>query len=139
MNSHWATINNDGNQYLLHNWYNYFPNDTISSVIEHYGNRVPYNAMASFTQSYSYDSLNRLTSASDSGGYSRSFGYDAYGNMWVTGASGGPWSGSTPTANNFANNRMNGISYDAAGNQLAVNGDTLTYDAENGRLRPKMA
>jgi hypothetical protein len=57
--------------------------------------------------------------------------YDPYGNMWVNPTSGGPWSGSTPTSNAFTNNRINGASYDAAGNQTVVNGDTLTYDAEN--------
>ncbi len=34
------------------------------------------------------------------------------------------------------NNRINGASYDAAGNQLVVNGDTLSYDAENRQVRP---
>jgi YD repeat-containing protein len=29
------------------------------------------------------------------------------------------------------NNQINGASYDAAGNQLVANGDTLSYDAEN--------
>jgi hypothetical protein len=75
--------------------------------------------------------LYRLTSASDSGGWSRTFNYDQAGNMWVTNPVGGPWSGSTPTANAFTNNRINGTSYDLSGNQLVVNGDTLAYDAEN--------
>ena len=83
------------------------------------------------SQSFNYDKLNRLTSASDSGGWSRTFNYDQTGNMWVTNPVGGPWSGSTPTANAFTNNRINGTSYDLSGNQLVVNGDTLAYDAEN--------
>ena len=83
------------------------------------------------SQSFNYDALNRLTSASDSGGWSRTFNYDQAGNMWVTNPVGGPWSGSTPTTNAFTNNRINGASYDLSGNQLVVNGDTLAYDAEN--------
>ena len=82
-------------------------------------------------QSFNYDKLNRLTSATDSGGWSRTFNYDQAGNLWVTNPVGGPWSGSTPTTNAFTNNRINGASYDPAGNQLLVNGDTLAYDAEN--------
>jgi RHS repeat-associated protein len=41
--------------------------------------------------------------------------------------------GNTPTSNASynGNNQIAGVSYDAAGNQLAVNGDTLIYDAEN--------
>jgi len=40
--------------------------------------------------------------------------------------------GNTPRSNVFnGNNQMTGVSYDAAGNQLTVNGDVLAYDAEN--------
>jgi RHS repeat-associated protein len=50
----------------------------------------------------------------------------------VTGNSGVPLAGNTPTGNVYnANNQIGGASYDAAGNQLSVNGATLTYDAEN--------
>lgn len=90
-----------------------------------------YSQLLSFTQTFGYDNLNRLTSVNDSGGYARTFGYDQWGNMWVAGHSGGPWSGTTPITNVFTNNRMNGVSYDTSGNQLIVNGNALTYDAEN--------
>jgi YD repeat-containing protein len=88
--------------------------------------------LAQTNRSYGYDPLNRLTSASDSGGWSRNFGYDQYGNMWVTANSGVTLAGNTPTANVFnSHNQLGGASYDAAGNQTVVNGDALTYDAEN--------
>src|SRR5579884_1502465 len=46
--------------------------------------------------------------------------------------SGLPLAGNMPTANVYnGNNQINGASYDAAGNQLVANGDTLSYDAEN--------
>lgn len=43
--------------------------------------------------------------------------------------------GNTPTANVFNGaNQLAGVSYDAAGNQSSVNGDTMTYDAENRQV-----
>ncbi|MGH9437927.1 MAG: hypothetical protein ACRD22_08520 [Terriglobia bacterium] len=42
----------------------------------------------SFTQTFTYDGANRLATASEGSNWSRSYGYDQYGNMWVTGASG---------------------------------------------------
>jgi hypothetical protein len=42
-------------------------------------------ASATFTQTFGYDNANRLTSALDTGGWSRSFGYDAFGNMTPSG------------------------------------------------------
>jgi RHS repeat-associated protein len=85
-----------------------------------------------FQQTFSYDGANRLTAATDSGGWWRSFGYDQYGNLWVTGNGGVPLAGNTPTWNVYnGHNQISGISYDAAGNQLVANGDTLSYDAEN--------
>ncbi len=86
----------------------------------------------SFQESFSYDGVNRLASATDSGGWSRSFQYDTFGNMYVSANSGVPLAGNTPTANVFnAKNQINGTNYDLAGNQTVVNGDTLGYDAEN--------
>lgn len=38
---------------------------------------------------------NRLAWASDSGGWSRSFGYDAFGNEWITANSGTVLAGNT--------------------------------------------
>jgi uncharacterized protein RhaS with RHS repeats len=91
------------------------------------------NAGLTFNQNFLYDHLNRLTTATDSGGWSRTFGYDEWGNMWLTGSSGVPLAGNTPTSNvyNPANNQISGQAYDAAGNQLSANGNTASYDAEN--------
>src|SRR5581483_12173236 len=44
-----------------------------------------------------------------------------------------PLAGNTPTSNVFTNGKNqinNGTTYDGAGNQISVNGNTLTYDAE---------
>jgi RHS repeat-associated protein len=90
-----------------------------------------------WAQSYSYDGVNRLTAASEAGGWSRSYGYDQYGNRWVSGSSGLQWTDvHEPTASsnfNPANNRLSvaGSSFDAAGNQTYFAPWNLGYDAEN--------
>ena len=86
---------------------------------------------------YSTDSL---TGVVDSGGWSRYFGYDQHGNMWLCGWPGLPPNGSAPAATYCSQNssslfnsanQMAGNSYDAAGNLVSVTGSALTYDAEN--------
>ncbi len=42
----------------------------------------------SWSQSYSYDGVNRLTGAVETGGFNRTYGYDRYGNRWVDSSSG---------------------------------------------------
>src|SRR2546426_5010129 len=74
---------------------------------------------------YAYDAFNRLASASKTGS-SYTYDYDRFGNRWHQN---GPhammltFSGS--------NNRMDGYSYDAAGNLLDDGTHSYTYDAEN--------
>jgi len=88
-----------------------------------------------WTQSYTYDALNRISTASEINGFSRTYGYDRYGNQWVA-ASSGITAGEShePTVGtlfNAANNRLANQGYDAAGNQTSYDPRTLTYDAEN--------
>ena len=91
--------------------------------------------MPQTNRSYGYDTVNRLKAASDSSGWSRQFGYDGWGNMWVTANSGANLAGNTPTANVYnSNNQMGGTSYGPAGNLLLANGFTLGYDAENHQV-----
>ena len=90
------------------------------------------SSLPTFSTNYSYDNVNRVSSASDTGGWSRSFHYDQYGNLWTTGASGTPISGLMPTANVYnGNNQITGNSYDGAGNLTGLGTYTLVYDAEN--------
>src|SRR5690242_15821587 len=137
MSDIWARVQNDDNRWLLdmHNfWGTSDNNGNLQAVNEGYGNSVPFGALNYFGQTYTYDSVNRLSSGGDAW-YSRSFNYDQYGNMWVTGNSGVPLAGNTPTSNVYnGNNQIIGVSYDAAGNQLVVNSNTLTYDAENRQI-----
>ena len=98
-------------------------------------------ATASFTQTYSYDGLNRLKSAVESGASSSSEGYDydRFGNLWWTTPS-APGTNKPCTAGvtgclhvNSANNQLDGGSYDAAGNRLGMGPMGMVYDAE-GRV-----
>jgi RHS repeat-associated protein len=88
-------------------------------------------------QSYTYDALNRLFTASEMGpgGWNIEYGYDRYGNQWVeeartTGIVVDPL---TPKTVNWfsADNRLKLTGYDAAGNQQQFNPWTVSYDAEN--------
>jgi len=90
---------------------------------------APYSA----TQTFTYDKVNRLKSASGLG-WSRTLGYDQFGNMAVTAANPAVDPAHTPTVfANFTNNqwRPSGSVYDGAGNLQTVAGDQFTFDAEN--------
>jgi RHS repeat-associated protein len=95
-------------------------------------------------QTFTYDALNRLTSAQNAGTncaatviggkteyWGNSYGYDAWGNLLNK-------SVTKCSAENFsvaalANNQLSGYSYDAAGNMTSdpTDGVTLNYDQEN--------
>ena len=97
------------------------------------------------TQSYGYDTLNRLTSASENSGasWSEQYGYDRYGNMYVPTCTGVTLTALTPTSLNWfdaSKNRLNqavlpNVSYDVSGNLLHDAGSgAMVYDAENRQL-----
>ena len=96
-----------------------------------------------FNQSYTYDAVNRLATAGDNGGgtgWSENFGYDRYGNAWLTnsGSTGDiPVQTMMPTVStnySTATNQLAGISPDANGNQQSYGGYTIGYDAENRQI-----
>jgi RHS repeat-associated protein len=82
----------------------------------------------SYTQTFGYDSLNRLTTSNENSGanWSQTNGYDRYGNRWID--LGG---GNQSLYLTAATNRITGASYDSAGNLLNDGSHTYTYDAEN--------
>ncbi len=86
-------------------------------------------------QSYGYDGLNRLISASETGSWVQTYNYDQYGNMWMPSSSLGapPVGPGAPTANVYttANNRNANSTYDAAGNLTVFGTVAVAYDAEN--------
>jgi RHS repeat-associated protein len=103
------------------------------------GNVTSFNSTATqiFMRTYTYDSLNRLSTMSSpadaSGCYGLSWTYDRYGNRLSQSAtSGGCFS---PSHGVFPNNRISdaGFSYDASGNMTHDATHSYTYDAE-GRL-----
>jgi RHS repeat-associated protein len=106
-------------------------------------NQVMRQAGHTWTQSYSYDAVNRLMAANEAGGFSRTYGYDRYGNRWVASSSGiTAWDPHEPTAGSLfdiSTNRLANQSYDAAGNQTSYDPRTMAYDAENRMIRATSA
>jgi RHS repeat-associated protein len=98
------------------------------------GDILAANDTANGNWTYSYDPFNRLVGSNkNSGAAVYSYVYDRFGNRWQQN---GPQSFiATFTGNNPAspqnNNRMDGYSYDAAGNLLNDGAHSYTYDAEN--------
>ncbi len=88
-----------------------------------------------YSQSFGYDTLNRLTSAQEGSAWTQTYSYDQWGNRAVPpGSNYIPNTYATPTSlNQYSNNRWNGTGagYDNAGNQTALPSRTFTYDAEN--------
>jgi RHS repeat-associated protein len=87
---------------------------------------------------YGYDTLNRLTTAtSSSGAYvgaTINWGFDGFGNRLSQSGLGNSSVSMFQGTHTYSNNRVDGLSYDAAGNMLAdAAGNQFTYDAE-GRL-----
>jgi len=112
---------------------------TLRATMSGYGTGGPATS-ANFNETYAYDWMSRLTGVVDSGGWSRYFGYDQHGNMWLCGWPGLPPNGSAPAATYCSQNssslftsanQIAGASYDAAGNLTYLTGSNLTYDAEN--------
>ncbi len=134
----WDAVNNNASQLLsvfYTDWGAARNNGDLLGLTEYVGGPGPSSGLTVYNQTFTYDGVNRLQTASDDGGWSRNFAYDQYGSGWVTANNGVPRAGNTPTSNVYnANNRISGASYDAGGNQLAVNGDTLAYDAENRQV-----
>jgi uncharacterized protein RhaS with RHS repeats len=81
------------------------------------------DSVASQTVSYSYDSLNRLASASATGGsaWSQTYSFDGFGNL----TGNGNWTQGV----NAANNQISTVSYDANGNQTQ---STYLRNGESG-------
>ena len=96
------------------------------------------------SQAFGYDGLNRLTAsaetnASNVGTWARNYQSDQYGNTWITAFAGVAPQGDAPQAQGAYNPLTNQLvnrpfNYDNAGNQGIVNGNALSYDAENRLL-----
>jgi len=96
------------------------------------------------SQTFTYDALNRLTSAQNSGTdctrttvngkteyWGNNYGYDPWGNLVSKSVT--KCSAENLSITALANNQLSGYGYDAAGNMTSdpTDGVTATYDAEN--------
>jgi RHS repeat-associated protein len=98
---------------------------------------------ANVTQAYSFDALNRISTASESGGgWSETYGFDVHGNLWWNSRSaslGGPHLMRPDGADWFENGNNRAVkpgeleegSFDAAGNLTKAGVLRLEYDGEN--------
>jgi RHS repeat-associated protein len=90
---------------------------------------------ANRSQAFTYDALNRLSSAwssANAGNYSwgENYSIDAWGNLQIS-PMGTKAHGGNFTLSGNAQNRPTGLAYDAAGNLMSYVSTTYTYDPEN--------
>ncbi len=88
----------------------------------------------SYTQSYSYDSLNRLQTAQENSGssWSQTNGYDLYGNRWIDYGGGNHNLSFSSSTNRIT---TSGFNYDSNGNLINDTLHTYAFDAENKILK----
>jgi RHS repeat-associated protein len=90
------------------------------------------NLDSSRNQQYTYDYLNRLSSAG-SGSWANTYGYDSFGNLNAKNNVAGSGETFNPGAPSTQNQFPSSFTYDGAGNMLNDGINSYTYDAE-GRL-----
>jgi len=111
----------------------YCPNKTATCTTNNGNLQTETLSILGLDQNFNYDSLNRLSSATETGSsWSQNYGYDDYGNRWVSpGVTTSPF---TPIASsNFdTNNRLQiqNTQYDLAGNLQQLGGYTSVWDSE---------
>jgi RHS repeat-associated protein len=134
-----TVANPSATQLTLH--YFYCPSSgtscsTNNGNVQSAGIVVPSPNALNLTQNFSYDTVNRLISAQETGGtddWNQAYGYDQWGNRAVSGNY-IPNTYATPSAlSQYTNNQWlgPGASYDSKGNQKSLPSRTFTYDAEN--------
>jgi YD repeat-containing protein len=123
--------------------YNFSPTQNNGNLVS----QVIQRPEGAWSQSFSYDNLNRLTGITEpsagGAGWNRSYGYDRYGNRWVVKPNPSdllPFETHEPTAESNFNALTNHLSvanswHDLAGNQRYFAPWTLYYDAENRNVR----
>ncbi len=77
------------------------------------------------SQSFTYDNLNRLSSAGTSATWGDSYGYDSWGNLLSKTITKGTAESLSVTVD--ANNHLNGYGYDGNGNLTSLNGVTYNH------------
>jgi RHS repeat-associated protein len=131
----WGAPNADGYYGTCPTWSGTNDNGNLYGSVTYTGGPGAQSSLTAYTDTFTYDGLNRLLTASDSGGWSRNYAYDQFGNMWVTGSTGPGLNSATPTSNVYnSKNQMSTATYDASGNQLTMGPYTVGYDAENHQV-----
>jgi RHS repeat-associated protein len=84
------------------------------------------------TQTFQYDSLNRITQGQSSGAqWGETYTIDAWSNLTNIGQVSGKTNHEGLSQSALTNNQLTGFTYDAAGNMTVNGSDTYVYDAEN--------
>jgi RHS repeat-associated protein len=84
------------------------------------------------TQSFTYDTLNRIYSAQSTGPqWGETFTIDAWGNMTNEAGIAGKTNSEGLNTSASTNNQLSGFGYDAAGNMISNGTISFVYDAEN--------
>ena len=143
VNQQWDAVDNNPYYFLSYETYNWGTtnnNGSLQSRNEYFGGPTTFSSLQEITQSYTYDSLNRVQNFNEvsqnvCGGTCsyRNVAYDRYGNQWITANGGLPNPALATTTNNYnpATNYRYDEAYDGAGNQYSVDGLAAYYDAEN--------
>ncbi len=125
---------------LQNKWLGTLSNGSLTNLVYTFGldlapdgNVIRGNDSVNGNWAYSYDQFNRLYASANINGTQYSYAYDRYGNRWQQN---GPLSFLVTFNGN--NNRIDGYTYDSAGNLTYIPASnanpsphTLTYDAEN--------
>ncbi|MCX6611625.1 MAG: putative toxin [Acidobacteria bacterium] len=139
---YWA----NGAQNLLNLQFDYCGTGPLIECASNNGNVIRQLSTAglSWNHGYSYDGWNRLTGYTEGGSAMEGYGFDEFGNRWLTSRSTAlpGLTGLATTSSWFnAKNRLldpiqapnESTYYDAAGNQIRIGAMNLTYDGE-GRV-----
>ena len=93
--AYWDAFHDDPNQFVRLEYPNWVDqngnnNGNLQSSKIYAGGPAAQDKLAQFNDTFGYDQLNRLSTSSDTGGWTRSFVYDRWGNMAVAPGSTGP-------------------------------------------------
>ncbi len=106
-----------------------------ASTLGNNGNvyQVANNRDTTRTQSFTYDSLNRIASGQSSGSqWGENYTIDAWGNLYArSGVTGKTYYEPLSTTAPGTSNQLSGYTYDAAGNMTNNGSTSYVYDAEN--------
>ncbi|MGA7218825.1 MAG: RHS repeat-associated core domain-containing protein [Candidatus Sulfotelmatobacter sp.] len=116
---------------IMNRVYNFAPG-TNNGNVQAITNCLANSGNGNRSQSFTYDSLNRITSGQSAGtAWGENFTIDAWGNLYSrTGITGKTYY-EPLSVTALTNNQLSGFTYDAAGNLITNSPSTYKYDGEN--------